>query len=225
MKRLFDVAAASVGLLMLCPIMFLIALAIKLKSPGPAIYSQTRIGKYGRPFRLYKFRSMVVDAERLGSSVTTGCDPRITPIGRILRRTKLDELPQLWNVLRGDMSLVGPRPDVPEIVDMYTPQMRKILNVRPGITSIASLHLRREEELLTLVTDPDTFYIQVIVPAKVELAMEHIRHNSFLFDLSILLQTIWALTIGRFLHNIEHPLIAQLRHRAVQVADASNGAD
>lgn len=225
MKRLFDIAVASVGLFVLWPIMLLIALAIKLSSSGPVLYSQIRIGQYGHPFRLHKFRSMVVNAERLGSSVTTGRDPRITPIGRILRRTKLDELPQLWNVVRGDMSFVGPRPDVPEIIATYTPQMRAILNVRPGITSIASLNLCHEEEILACVADPDTFYIEVVVPAKVELAMEHIRHNSFWFDLSILLRTIWVLTMGRLAHSEEHPVVAKLHHRAMTVATTPSGVD
>jgi lipopolysaccharide/colanic/teichoic acid biosynthesis glycosyltransferase len=214
MKRSFDIAAALVGLLLLCPIMLLIAVAIKFSSPGPVLYSQIRVGLYGRLFRLHKFRSMVVDAEHLGSSVTTSYDSRITPIGQILRRTKLDELPQLWNVLCGDMSLVGPRPDVPAIVATYSEQMRHILDVRPGITSIASLHLRCEEELLALAPDPDLFYLQIVVPTKIELAMEHVRRRSFLFDLFILLHTVWALTLGRIVPDNEHPLILELRQRA-----------
>ena len=137
-KRLFDIVASGTGLLLMGPLMLAVAVIIKLSSPGPALYAQVRVGHHGRPFRIYKFRSMVVNADRLGSSVTTGKDRRITPVGKLLRRTKFDELPQLWNVLRGDMSMVGPRPDVPEIVDTYTPELRRILEVRPGITSVAT---------------------------------------------------------------------------------------
>jgi lipopolysaccharide/colanic/teichoic acid biosynthesis glycosyltransferase len=154
---------------------------------------------------------MVVNASRLGSSVTTGNDRRITSVGRILRRTKLDELPQLWNVLKGDMSLVGPRPDVPEIVAAYTPTMRRILDVRPGMTSVASLHLRDEELLLAIARQPDNAYLEVMVPFKVTLAMAHVDNQAIWFDLAIIFQTIWAITCGRLLKNAEHPSIVDLR--------------
>lgn len=217
MKRLFDMAVSMIGLICTAPLMLLLAIWIKLSSPGPVLYSQIRVGLHGQSFRLYKFRSMVVNADQLGSSVTTGRDPRITTVGRILRKTKLDELPQLWNVLRGDMSLVGPRPDVPEIIATYTPEMRHILNIRPGITSIASLHLRHEEELLSLAADPNTFYIQTVVPAKVNLAMEHVRRDSFLFDLFILIQTVWAVAAGRSTQIKEHVVVTDLRQKALQM--------
>ena len=154
---------------------------------------------------------MVVNAGHIGTSVTTGHDPRITKIGRVLRKTKLDELPQLWNVLKGDMSFVGPRPDVQEIVNNYTGEMRRILEIRPGITSNASLHLRNEEELLSLAREPDKAYEEIFVPAKVELAMEHVLRKSFFFDFGILLKTVWVLTAGRIWPIKEHSIIKEIK--------------
>jgi lipopolysaccharide/colanic/teichoic acid biosynthesis glycosyltransferase len=198
MKRTLDICGAIGGLILLAPIMAAIALIIRLSSHGSVVFSQLRVGRHGRPFRVYKFRSMVFNAERIGTSVTTAVDRRITPVGRILRRTKLDELPQLWNVLKGDMSFIGPRPDVPEIVEGYTAEMRHIFDIRPGITSIATLYLRDEESLLALSRNPDLVYEQVLVPFKVALALEHVERNSLLFDAKVLLHTAWALTFGRF---------------------------
>ena len=192
-KRFFDVLCSLLGILVLAPLMLAVALIIKLTSQGSVLYTQARVGLHEKIFRVYKFRTMVDRAELMGTSVTTGMDPRITPIGRFLRKTKLDELPQLFNVLKGDMSFVGPRPDVPEITAKYTPEMRRIFAIRPGITSVATLHFRQEEVILSTVPDPDRFYDKVVVPLKVELAMEHVRRRSFWFDLSILLQTVWAL--------------------------------
>jgi lipopolysaccharide/colanic/teichoic acid biosynthesis glycosyltransferase len=194
-KRLFDFGVALFGLIILSPVMFIIASVIRFTSPGPILFIQNRVGLGGRIFKIYKFRSMVVNAEKLGTSVTTAKDQRITPVGRFLRKTKLDELPQLWNVLRGDMSFVGPRPDVPEIIETYTPQMRQILNIRPGITSNATLYLRDEEEILARYPDPDAAYLHILVPLKVELAMEHGRRNSFWYDLRILIQTVLAVVM------------------------------
>lgn len=194
MKRLFDLIAALTGLAFVFPWMAIIALLIKLTSPGPVFFSQVRVGLREKHFRVLKFRTMVNKAETMGSSVTTGRDPRITKIGWLLRKTKLDELPQLINVLMGDMSFVGPRPDVPEITAKYTREMKKIFQVRPGITSVATLHFRHEEDMLSKVADPDRFYDEVVVPLKVELAMEHVRRNSFWFDMKILFQTVWVLT-------------------------------
>ncbi len=196
LKRTFDFTVALLGLMLLSPLIAAIALAVKLSSPGRILYAQTRVGLYGRHFTLYKFRSMVANADQLGTSVTTANDRRITPLGRFLRKTKLDELPQLWNVIRDDMSLVGPRPDVPEIVATYTPTMRRILQVLPGITSQASLYLRDEEQLLAQSKTPDDLYVSVIVPAKIDLAMEHVQRTSFWFDLSILLKTIAAVVLS-----------------------------
>jgi lipopolysaccharide/colanic/teichoic acid biosynthesis glycosyltransferase len=214
--RIFDVIVALVGIIILSPLFIITIFLIKISSPGPIIFSQKRVGHKGRLFNLYKFRSMVVNAEQLGTSVTTGKDPRITGIGKILRKTKLDELPQLWNVLKGDMSFVGPRPDVPEIVNNYNLGMRRILEVRPGITSNATLHLRNEEDLLSLASDPDRAYEEIFLPAKVQLAMEHVNRKSFLFDFSVLIQTIWALTVGRIWPQQEHPFVAEIRAQIME---------
>ena len=198
MKRFFDFIVSSFGIICFLPLMMVLAGLIKLSSRGKVLYAQKRVGWHEKVFFVYKFRTMVDKADTLGTSVTTGVDPRITPIGRILRKTKLDELPQLFNVFKGDMSFVGPRPDVPEIIAKYTPAMKLIFSVRPGITSVATLHFRHEEEILAKVPDPDKFYDDVVVPLKVELAMEHVRRNSFWFDLTILLETVWVLTpMGR----------------------------
>lgn len=209
--RVFDFMVSLIGMVILSPVFLCAALLIKCTSPGPIIYSQKRVGRKGRLFSLYKFRSMVVNADRIGTSVTTGHDTRITKVGRILRRTKLDELPQLWNVLKGDMSFVGPRPDVPEIVNNYSGAMKRILEVRPGITSSASLHLRNEEDLLSLAKEPDKAYEEIFVPAKVRLAMEHVQRKSFLFDFRILFQTVWALTGGRIWPSKEHPVVKEIK--------------
>lgn len=194
MKRLFDVMVSLVGILILAPLMLAISVIIKFRSVGPILYKQQRVGWHEALFNVYKFRTMVDKADTMGSSVTTGIDPRITPVGRFLRKTKLDELPQLFNVLKGEMSFVGPRPDTPDIIAKYTPEMREIFAARPGITSVATLHFRDEEDILARVTEPDKFYKEIVVPLKVELAMEHVRKNSFWFDLSILCQTFWVLT-------------------------------
>jgi lipopolysaccharide/colanic/teichoic acid biosynthesis glycosyltransferase len=158
---------------------------------------------------------MVPQADQLGTSVTTSRDPRVTPLGRFLRRAKLDELPQLWNVIRGDMSLVGPRPEVPEIVVGYTPSMLRLLEVRPGITSLASLHLPHEEEILSLANNPDEAYERLVVPAKVRLAMQHVDRQSLWFDLSVLLQTVWVLTSGYLLRR-ESDFASQLREQIIR---------
>ena len=207
MKRLSDIIGSLFGLLLLSPVMIGMAILIKATSSGPALFSQMRVGRHGRLFRVYKFRSMVSNAEQLGTSVTTAVDRRITPIGRLLRRSKLDELPQLWNVLTGEMSLIGPRPDVPEIVEAYSGEMRRILDIRPGITSIATLYLRDEESLLATSDDPDRIYNLVLVPFKVALAMEHVERDSFFFDTQVLMQTVWALTIGRFFPDPNRELV------------------
>lgn len=217
MRRIFDVTVAIFGIIITSPLLLLIAIWIKASSRGPILYGQTRVGRYEKHFRLYKFRSMVVNADQLGTSVTTGHDPRITRVGRFLRRTKLDELPQLWNVLRGDMSFVGPRPDVPEIIATYTLQMLQILNIRPGITSIASLHLCHEEDILSLARDPDDVYIRVVVPAKIALAMEHVIRDSFVFDMEILFHTLWRLTVGRLTPSPEHPRIQEIRRQIAEL--------
>lgn len=214
--RAFDIIVALFGLIILSPLLLAIVVVIKVSSPGPILYSQQRVGRHGRLFRLYKFRTMVLNSDQIGTSVTTCTDPRITKIGRVLRKSKLDELPQLWNVLKGDMSFVGPRPDVPEIVVKYNSNMKKILEVRPGITSNASLHLRNEEELLSLASDPDRTYEEVFVPAKVSLSMEHVNNTSFLFNMKVLLQTIWVLTGGRIWPVKEHPFVTNIKEEIIK---------
>lgn len=214
--RAFDLIVACAGVIIISPLYLIIATLIKIYSSGPILYTQERVGHHGRIFRLYKFRTMVDNADQIGTSVTTGDDPRITKLGRILRKTKMDELPQLWNVLIGDMSLVGPRPEVPEIVDRYSSEMKKTLEVRPGITSNATLHLRNEEELLMLAKDPDRAYEEVFVPAKVSLAMEHVKRKSFLFDFSILIKTIWALTGGKIWMMREHPFVSEIKQNIIK---------
>ncbi len=209
--RAFDFIVSLVGIPILLPLFIITFFLVKISSPGPIIYSQERVGLNGRIFHLYKFRSMVIDADQIGTSVTTGKDHRVTKIGRVLRKTKLDELPQLWNVLKGDMSFVGPRPDVPEIIDNYNSVMQRILEVRPGITSNVTLHLRNEENLLSLAKDPDKAYDEIFIPAKVRLAMEHVDRKSFFFDFGILIQTVWALTGGRIWPLKEHPLIREIK--------------
>lgn len=214
MKRLFDIIFSLFGLIVLILPMLVVAIVIKLMSKGSVLYSQVRSGLHRKAFYVYKFRTMVDKAETMGTSVTTDADPRITPIGRLLRKTKLDELPQLFNVLRGDMSFIGPRPDVPEITDKYTPEMRHVFDVRPGITSVATLHFRHEEDILAEVDNPDQFYDDVVVPLKVELAMEHARRNSFWFDMKILLQTVWVLLpLARIWPIKEHESVKLFREK------------
>lgn len=220
-KVLFDVGLSLVGLAATLPIMLVVTFVIRLTSPGPVIYRQLRVGKGGKEFWLYKFRTMTHYPVATGSSVTVTGDPRITRVGRFLRRTKLDELPQLWNVVKGDMSLVGPRPEVPEIVRHYSADMMRILDVRPGITSVASLHLRREEDLLAAAHDPERVYVEVVVPAKVSLGMEHVLRNSFLYDYRILLLTLRVLLTGWFWPLPEHPIVDEIR-RGITLFNATS---
>ncbi len=189
LKRVFDAMAALVGLLALLLPMLVVGLVVKLSSRGPILYRQSRVGRGGRLFRVSKFRTMFVGSDRFGS-VTTAVDDRITPIGRILRRTKLDEFPQLWNVLLGHMSLVGPRPDVPGYADQLQGDDRRVLELRPGITGPATLLFRREEELLALARDPQAFNDAVIFPEKVRLNLAYLDRWSFLRDLGYIVATV-----------------------------------
>lgn len=213
MKRLLDLSLSLVGLTILLPVLLLVAAAIWVTSGRPVFFHQERVGRNGRPFTLVKFRTMAVSDGPEGTSITVRGDPRITPLGRFLRRTKLDEFPQLWNVVRGEMSLVGPRPEVPEIVEGYSSEMLEIFSVRPGVTSIASLLLSDEEGLLALAPDSERAYREVLVPFKVELGMEHVRRNSLSFDISILSRTAWRLTLGRVLKPEEDPRVNILKER------------
>lgn len=188
-KRLFDVLVSLIGMLFLWPLgLFLVAI-IKITSKGPAIYSQRRIGQCGKPFLCYKFRTMYIGSDRFGS-VTTGTDKRVTPVGRVLRRFKLDELPQLWNVMIGRMSFVGPRPDVPGYADILGGDDRRILELRPGITGPASLCFRNEEEILAKVDNPVKYNDEVIWPAKVKINSEYLKKWSFWKDIGYILVTV-----------------------------------
>jgi lipopolysaccharide/colanic/teichoic acid biosynthesis glycosyltransferase len=218
MGRLFDFSFALIGLIFCLPFIAIIAIFIKITSSGPVLFSQYRVGLNEKIFKTYKFRTMVKGADRIGTSVTTENDGRITAIGKFLRKTKLDELPQIFNVLIGDMSFVGPRPDVSEIVNNYTGGMKRIFKVKPGITSLATLHLKDEEKILSKVSEPDTFYEKVLVPLKVKIAMEHVDRNSFFFNLKIFLQTLWMLSfLGKIMPIKEHPLVVDLKKKWGQV--------
>lgn len=196
-KRMFDLAIAGLGLLLLSPLLLLIALAIKLDSPGPVFYRQERVGRGGQPFRIHKFRTMRHGAA--GARITVGADSRITRVGATLRRTKLDELAQLFDVLEGTMSLVGPRPEVPRYVAMYPPALRdKVLSVRPGITDIASLEYRQESELLARAADPEREYVEVVMPAKLKLAAAYVDQASLATDVRLILRTLGVLLGGVF---------------------------
>jgi lipopolysaccharide/colanic/teichoic acid biosynthesis glycosyltransferase len=192
-KRIFDALAAAAGLLVLSPLLALLALVVKLSSRGPVFFRQQRVGCNGEVFRIVKFRSMMVDADRRGLPITAAGDPRVTSVGRVLRRFKLDELPQLWNVLAGDMSLVGPRPEVPRYVECYSPAQRRVLTVRPGITDPASLLYRDEESILANQLNTDRYYREVILPDKLNLNLAYLSRSSFLYDLSLILQTVGRL--------------------------------
>lgn len=198
MKRLFDLSIAGIGGVLLLPLMLLIALAVRLSSSGPVLYIQERVGKDGKRFRCMKFRTMTVGADLYGS-ITTGTDARITPLGRRLRRWKLDELPQLWHVVKGEMAFVGPRPDVPGYADRLSGEERIILSVRPGITGPATLAFRHEEALLAAQDDPTSFNDAVLYPAKVRLNMAYVRTQSFWRDIGYILVTVIP-TLDRILH-------------------------
>lgn len=188
-KRLFDVVLAALGLVLLSPLLLAIAAWIRLDSPGPVFFRQERIGRHGVPFRIHKFRTMVQGGQ--GALITVGADRRITRAGAFLRGAKLDELPQLIDVLRGDMSLVGPRPEVPRYVALYPDAMRdKVLSVRPGITDVASLEYRDEGALLARAADPEHEYVHVVMPAKLQLAAHYVDHASLAFDLRLILRTL-----------------------------------
>lgn len=189
-KRIFDIVCSGLGLIILSPFLLFVAIRIKMGSDGPVFFKQIRVGEKGREFKILKFRTMVVDAEKLGRQITVGNDSRITKIGAFLRKYKIDELPQLINVFKGDMSLVGPRPEVPRYVNMYTEEQRRVLDVKPGITDLASIRYRDENELLGQAENPDEFYINTIMPDKLALNMEYINKSNVFLDIYIILQTI-----------------------------------
>ena len=192
LKRAMDIVVSGCALAVLWPVLALIAVAIKIDDPGPVFYRQVRVGKNGKEFRIYKFRTMVVDADKKGLAITVGRDSRITRVGAFLRKTKLDELAQLINVFTGEMSFVGPRPEVSKYVSLYTPYQRQVLLVRPGITDYASIAYRNENDLLEGAEDPEKMYIDVIMPDKIELNMKYLHEISPLADIRLILSTIAA---------------------------------
>jgi len=197
MKRLFDIFFSGVGLLVLWPVLVVIALWIKMDSSGPVFFRQERVGRNGKIFKIHKFRTMTPNAERKGLQLTVGADQRVTGAGRLLRKTKVDELPQLLDVLFGDMSIVGPRPEVPKFMNHYPAEARaKILSVRPGITDRASIEFRNENEILSASEDPETTYITEIMPIKQRYYCEYAEKHSLLGDIKIIIDTAIAVARG-----------------------------
>ncbi len=192
-KRALDLIIALAGLLLLAPLLLVVALVVKLTSAGPILYRGERVGRHGKPFRMLKFRTMVVDADQIGPALTRGGDTRITPVGRALRHWKLDEVPQLVNVLRGEMSVVGPRPEVPPYVALYTPEQRRVLEVRPGITGPCQVLYRHEEALLSHCADAEREYVEKIMPYKLSIDLAYVDEQSLLLDLKVIGQTLLCL--------------------------------
>lgn len=197
MKRLFDAVCAGAGLIVLFPVMAVCALAVRLSSPGPILFRQRRVGRHGRPFDILKFRTMR-SADGEGPQITIGQDPRITRAGILLRKWKLDELPQLWNVVAGEMSLVGPRPEVQRYVDLYPEASRElVLSVRPGITDPSSLLMRDESDILAQVDDPERYYVETLLPEKLRISGEYVRTQTLISDIGVILQTLAGLLRAR----------------------------
>lgn len=193
MKRLFDILASGFGLLLLSPLLLAVAVWVKVDSRGPVFFRQVRVGRHNKDFRIFKFRTMRVGSDK-GSPITIGGrDPRVTCSGYFLRKTKIDELPQLINVFMGDMSLVGPRPEVRHYVDYWTPEQMRVLDVRPGITDPASIRYCNESELLANADDPESFYINVIMQDKIKLYLEYVEHQGFWTDIRLILSTFLAI--------------------------------
>lgn len=197
MKRLFDIVASGCGLLVLSPLLIVVAIWIKLDSKGPVFFRQVRVGRYNKDFRIFKFRSMRVGSDK-GSQITVGGhDSRITRSGYFIRKTKIDELPQLINVFVGDMSLVGPRPEVRHYVNMWAPEQMHVLDVRPGITDPASIRYRNENELLEKAENPEEYYINVIMQDKIKLYLEYVENASFWYDVKLIFQTFHTIVKER----------------------------
>jgi len=192
-KRLFDITFSAVGLVLLFPVFAAAAILIKIDTDGPVFFIQKRVGRNFKVFNIYKFRTMIMETSYQGLPITVGNDSRITKIGEFLRKTKIDELPQLFNVLKGDMSFVGPRPEVEKYVDLYREEYREILKLMPGITDIASLTYSNESEILNGKDNPEKYYTDVILPHKITFAEEYVKKASFLFDLKLILLTIYKI--------------------------------
>jgi lipopolysaccharide/colanic/teichoic acid biosynthesis glycosyltransferase len=202
-KRIFDITVSVVGLIVLFPFLLVVSVLVKLDSAGPVFFRQERVGKKSRPFFILKFRTMVQDAHAKGGPITVGSDPRITCVGGFLRKYKIDELPQLINVLRGEMSLVGPRPELRKYVKLFPQDYEEILRIKPGITDIASLIYRDEAGLLGNSDNPEREYVERILPDKIRLAREYLRHSSFFFDLGLILKTLLKIA-GRRIPRLDH---------------------
>ena len=197
MKRLFDIFFSSIGLLILSPLFVVVALLIKLDSKGPVFFRQERIGKYFKPFRIYKFRTMTVDTVEKGPLITVRGDNRVTKIGKFLRKYKIDELPQLINVLKGEMSFVGPRPEIKEYVQLFKSDYKKLLKIRPGITDPASIKYSNEEGILSLSKNWEEDYTKRILPEKIKLSLHYVDNHNFIIDLKLILKTILETSLAR----------------------------
>lgn len=221
-KRVFDLVIASIGLIIFAPVLLVAGILVKLDSPGPILYWGDRIGKGGKSFKICKLRTMVHNADCLGPALTQGQDNRITRTGRVLRKWKIDEIPQLINVLRGEMSIVGPRPESPCYVQHYTPEQRRVLAVRPGITGLSQMRFRNEENLLSQCLDLEDEYITKIMPQKLALDLEYIKERSLLLDISLIVQTFGVLLqsddLGGCGHLIEARPEGQLAAEVCNVA-------
>lgn len=191
MKRLFDIVASLIGLIVFSPVMLIVAIIVKMTSPGPVLFSQKRLTKGMKEFNIYKFRSMVSNEFREKNTVQIkGSSSEITPIGKFMRKTKVDELPQFWNILKGDMSFIGPRPELPRRLKYYDDRQKEIFSVRSGISSPASIVFSDEEYLMNQVQDPEKFYIEQIMPYKIELNLYYIEHQSFFYDIWLIIATL-----------------------------------
>ncbi len=195
MKRTCDIILSAIGLLCLSPLLLLVALWVKLDSPGPVFYRQVRVGRNNQDFRIYKFRSMYTDSDKRGLITIGGRDPRVTHAGYYIRKFKLDELPQLINVLVGDMSFVGPRPEVRKYVNLYTPEQMHVLDVRPGITDAASIKYRNENDILATQPEPERYYIEVIMQDKLRINLDYVANHTIRGDLRLILNTFLAIII------------------------------
>ncbi len=193
MKRIFDIVASGFGLLVLSPVFLILAIWIKLDSRGPVFYRQVRVGRHNKDFRIFKFRSMRVGSDKKGLITVGGHDPRVTRSGYYIRKYKLDEFPQLINVFIGDMSLVGPRPEVRKYVDLYTPEQMHVLDVRPGVTSLASIRYRNENDILAAAEDPDRCYIEKVMPDKLAIDLEYVANHSLWYDITLIFKTFWEI--------------------------------
>jgi len=201
LKRIFDIIVSFAALVVLLPLFAVIAILIKLDSPGPVFFRGIRIGRHGKPFRIYKFRTMVANAENLGGPSTKADDPRLTKMGKFIRRYNLDELPQFINVLKGEMSIVGPRPEVPQYVKLFTEEEKAILSVRPGITDWACIQNPDEGAVLAGTEDPEKVYLEKIWPEKHRLALEYVKNHSLRIDFKIMLMTLKVHLLDRVLNR------------------------